>query len=185
MKKTMLTRIISIALLAAVLFTCSLNVQSATLEEIEQKIKQTENQKNDINDKLGNIADRKKHAANNANAKEAELSELEKQKQNNLSEKELIIKDIEHTYDMILNMEETIRQTQEEYDKKRALFDERVRSCTNILTIPYSDAAGVKNILDFINRVYMMATLLRNDYALMEEVDTLKKTLSTRNQCMK
>ena len=117
MKKTMLTRIISIALLAAVLFTCSLNVQSATLEEIEQKIKQTENQKNDINDKLGNIADRKKHAANNANAKEAELSELEKQKQNNLSEKELIIKDIEHTYDMILNMEETIRQTQEEYDK--------------------------------------------------------------------
>ncbi|HHT92042.1 MAG TPA: peptidoglycan DD-metalloendopeptidase family protein [Clostridiaceae bacterium] len=178
MKKTMLTRIISIALLAAVLFTCSLNVQSATLEEIEQKIKQTENQKNDINDKLGNIADRKKHAANNANAKEAELSELEKQKQNNLSEKELIIKDIEHTYDMILNMEETIRQTQEEYDKKRALFDERVK-----VMYQYSDYSifqmllESKNILDFINRVYMMATLLRNDYALMEEVDTLKKDL--------
>lgn len=178
MKKMILTRIISIALLAAVLFTCSLPVQSATLEEIEQQIKQKENQKDDIDDKLGSIADRKKHAANNANAKQAELSELEKKKQNNLSEKELIIKDIEHMYEMILNMEDTIKQTQEEYDKKRALFEERAK-----VMYQYSDYSifqillESKNILDFINRVYMMTTLLRNDYALMEEVEVLKKDL--------
>ena len=178
MKKMVLTRIITVAVLVAIFFTSNIGVYSVTLEEIEKKIDAVENQKGDIKDKLGNIADRKKHVSNITESKKAELSELEKKKQNNLSEKELILKDIEHMYDMILNMEETIQKTQEEYDKKRELFEERVK-----VMYQYSDYSIFQillesdNILDFINRVYLMGTLLRNDYALMDEVEALQRDL--------
>lgn len=179
MTKMLMKRIITIAVVVTMLITASIgNVYSATLEEIEKEIKNAENQKGSIEDKLGNLADKKKQAASKINSQKAELSELEKQKQNNLSQKELIMVDIEHMYEMILDMGDAIDKAQKEYDEKSALFKERVK-----VMYQYSDYSFLQilvdsdNLLDLISKVYQMTTLLRNDIALMEEVEVLKLDL--------
>lgn len=180
MKKTLIKRLITFTILIAVLVVSSIgSCYSATLEEIEKEIKNAENQKGSIEDKLDSLANKKKEAANKIDSQKAQLSELEKQKQNNLTQKELIIKDVEHMYEMLLDMSDAIDQAQKEYDEKSALFKERVK-----VMYQYSDYSFLQilvesdNLLDLISKVYQMATLLQHDVDLMNEVELLRLDLA-------
>ncbi len=187
MKKNLFRRIIAIAVFVLILVSTNATYLLAlTQEEIDAKLGYAEGQKDNIEDKLDSLAGKKTQASKKADQKAKEIAELEKQIKNGVSEKEIIMKDIEHMYEMILNMENTINETQNEYDKKEALFKERAKVMYQYSEYSFLDILlESENILDFINRVGIMTDLLKNDNALIEELETLKLDLTHKKEMQK
>ncbi len=167
------------AVILAVFVTSSMMVYTATLSEIEQEIKNAQNQQNSIDGQLNSLEDKKQAAEEELNKVSDKLSSLEQQKQNAMSDKDKLISDIEEIYDSILAIQSSVEAAEQEYQKMAELFLIRAKTMYqysaryNVLDLLMES----RNVLDFMDRVNCYTTLLDRDKQLIEDMRLLKQEL--------
>ncbi len=168
--------------MAMVLF-CAGFLLTGTIANGTETVSDLKDQQSDIESKKEEIKEELAEQKNALEDNQEKLAALAKEKEKALSEKEDLKLQIESIFNSLQQLEATIIDTENEYNRKVALLKERARVMYQI-----SDYTTLQmfiesdSLLDFLNRQSYYNVMIEKDQALIEEVQNLKRDLENKKK---
>lgn len=168
--------------MAMVLF-CAGFLLTGTIANGTETVSDLKDQQSDIESKKEEIKEELAEQKNALEDNQEKLAAVVKEKAKALSEKEDLELQIESIFNSLQQLEATIIDTENEYNRKVALLKERARvmyqlsDYTTLQMFIESDS-----LLDFLNRQSYYNVMIEKDQALIEEVQNLKTDLEIKKK---
>lgn len=176
LKATNLKRLIVFLLILSTIFCYSFNVHADELSDKQNQKDELQNQYDDLQNEMGNIQDQLGSSADSLAQDEREIMLQNMMKQDRIAELKALKEDIKA-------LDKEIELAEKDFAEKEAKFLERAK-----VMYQYSDYSLFDMLLQsddifmFFEKLSTYKKMLKQDKALMEEVQGLKETLSFKKK---
>ncbi len=158
-------------------------VLSSSLDDIQEKIGDAGDRKDDIASELEIVNAKLSNRQDELAELTKKYTEMLREKQQNSDELQAQLDDLEDIYGSILELNQTIEEAQAEYDEALAMFYKRAS-----ITSRYSNYSPLKlftesrSIFTYTDLTKLVSNLLESDRTEMERLAYMKKDLETKRE---
>ena len=156
---------------------------SASLDDIQEQIGDAGDKRDDIASQIAEVNDRISTRQQELEETTEKYTKMLQEKQQNATELQKQLDDLDELYEAIAELNQTIEETQAEYDAALALFFKRAA-----ITTRYSNYSTLKlftearSVFTYTDLSRLVSNMLQNDVKEMENLTAMKKDLEIKRE---